>query len=396
MTNGVVNVNVRTGNSLKVDSDNNLYLDTVGLFNNITFDRASTVNYGVVKIKDTNSGLDVTNGIISTKIATTSNLGAVAVGDTLDIDSETGVLNVRDNVNKNFVINGSFNIWQRGTNFVGVSAATYTADRWTTTSIDSGLTENVSRQILSDSDLPSVEAGCSYFLRMNHTPVGNTKIAIAQYIELNVAGKAAPFRVGTDYTLSFYARSSVDGTALGASLEYRDNSYTTDPTNRKSVNSKVVNLTTDWVRYQTTGTMLSPSATNTGLAVFLESAPTIAENVNIDIAAVQLEQGRLATPFEYRHISTELDLCQRYFYKITGQWPMCIRGFNGAEANNYVGVNVVFPNVMRRVPIMSGDGYAYGSTTGSAIYADHVWIAATSNDSNNTCSLTSAQFDAEL
>lgn len=95
MTDGVVNVNVKTNNSLKVDSDNNLYLDTVGLFNNITFDKASTANYGVVKIKDTNSGLDVSNGIISTKIATGSNLGAVAIGDTLDIDSETGVLNVK-------------------------------------------------------------------------------------------------------------------------------------------------------------------------------------------------------------------------------------------------------------------------------------------------------------
>ena len=89
---GVLDVNVLAGNPLKVNSSNQLYVDTVGLNTLLSINKASTTQYGVVKIKDTNSGIDVLNGIISTKIATRSNLGAVAIGNGLTVDSDTGVV----------------------------------------------------------------------------------------------------------------------------------------------------------------------------------------------------------------------------------------------------------------------------------------------------------------
>jgi hypothetical protein len=84
------------------------------------------------------------------------------------------------------------------------------------------------------------------------------------------------------------------------------------------------------------------------------------------ITGVQLEAGSTASPFEYRQYTTELQLCQRYYYLyVTGA-----NSTNGVNAcictgagilGNYMQGSIVFPTTMRTVPTLV-------SSTGSNYY----------------------------
>ena len=42
----------------------------------------------------------------------------------------------------------------------------------------------------------------------------------------------------------------------------------------------------------------------------------------VEFTQVQLELGKVATPFEHRSYGEELALCQRYYFKSTGAFAM--------------------------------------------------------------------------
>jgi len=48
----------------------------------------------------------------------------------------------------------------------------------------------------------------------------------------------------------------------------------------------------------------------------------------VDLAQIQLEEGPVSTPFEYRPVAEELTLCQRYFEKSFTTW-LPVRANNG-------------------------------------------------------------------
>jgi hypothetical protein len=80
------------------------------------------------------------------------------------------------------------------------------------------------------------------------------------------------------------------------------------------------------------------------------------------IAGVQLEKGSTATPFEFRPYGTELALCQRYYYKLTGG----ARAFGAQAITSYM--NWFLPVVMRAAPtVTAGTSADY---TGATSYAD--------------------------
>jgi hypothetical protein len=213
---------------------------------------------------------------------------------------------------RNKIINGGFDIWQRGTTFTGVGAGVFTADRWTTSSSTATLNKNILRQPMSVSDLPFTEAGLTYCLRASYTSGTNTsELPICQPIELTRTGSPGPFKSGQIYTLSYYARCQSNNT-IRWSLQFRDNSNT--GTNASQGPSELQTITTSWTRYSHTFTLHSPNATNTSLCVTFTNNATPA-NTNIDITGVQLEEGSVVTPFEQRPIGTELALCQRYYEK---------------------------------------------------------------------------------
>lgn len=276
---------------------------------------------------------------------------------------------------RNKIINGGFDIWQRGTSFTGINNNTFTADRWTNTSSTATSNKNISRQLLGASDLPYLEAGLRYFLRGSYTSGTNpTEFAIATPLELNATGSAAPFKVGQTYTLSFYAKCASANT-FRTEIQYRDISGL--PTNFVSVLNTTQALTTSWARYSITFTMLAPNATNTSLIVIFANS-TVPANTNIDITGVQLEEGPVATPFEQRPIGLELSLCQRYYE--VGEDYTARFGSDG-YTNEYF---VSFKVTKRAVPVMTfpyktgqyqDPGPVNTGQTGSNVYYQYLGVA---------------------
>jgi hypothetical protein len=73
-----------------------------------------------------------------------------------------------DSPSHNYIINGGFDIWQRGTSFSSVVNASYTADRWRISYNGTGI-RTVSGQVFSPGSAPVAGYEGTYFLRVDQT-----------------------------------------------------------------------------------------------------------------------------------------------------------------------------------------------------------------------------------
>lgn len=209
---------------------------------------------------------------------------------------------------RNKIINGNFDIWQRGTSFSLTTDNTYTADRWAYVFNGTGATRTISRQnfAINQTQVPGAP---KYFINSTQSVAGTggTFNALVQRIE------SVRTFAGQTVTVSFWAKSST-GSFVGVGLGQRASTSV-------FTSIFVPTLTSTWTKY--TGTITLPAIAS-GVTEdgndHLELAFNFPLNAihNIDIAQVQLEAGSVATPFEQRPIGTELQLCQRY-YELIGQ-----------------------------------------------------------------------------
>jgi hypothetical protein len=188
---------------------------------------------------------------------------------------------------KNLIINGNFDIWQRGVAFTGIE---FTADRW-----KSLVAVNVDRSTTAPD-------GSAYSAAID--PLGSLRT----HIELPATGDPGAFILGRVFTFSMMVKSASAST-MGVSIRFIDGSAGGNPTPTTAILSNEP-TTTGWTKVS--GSIAipdAPNASNTCLQVVID--PTVATN----IAQVQLEEGTVATDFEYRPIAEELALCQRYYRK---------------------------------------------------------------------------------
>jgi hypothetical protein len=287
---------------------------------------------------------------------------------------------------KNAVINGGFNIWQRGTS-VAVTAGTtaYTVDRYQGLAGASAAC-TVSRQATSDTtNLPNVQY-CARFQR-NSGQTGTGDSGLFESIETI---NSIPF-VGKTVTFSFYARAGANYSATSNILISRVYAGTgvdqnvfafTNLTTLLSLNAV---LTTAWQRFTVTG-FVPTNVTELAVGNFYQPTGTAGANDYFEVTGLQLEIGSVATPFARAggSIGGELALCQRYYFRNTPGSNYGIVATGGVTfATTTALFGVQFPVPMRIAPTSAEWGNLQLFDSGNTQYAlSAVTVSALNSGTN--------------
>jgi hypothetical protein len=272
--------------------------------------------------QSTNRGSVITSATTPTG-ATAGDLWFNTVDGTMYVYYDDGIttqwVEIQANVDnyktpsQNYIINGAFDIWQRGTSFSVTSSHLYTADRWQ--AYRQGLTLSVSRQV---SGLTSFQHCIRY-----QRPSGDTNTQSAT-LTYNLETIDSIPLAGKTVTLSFYARSGENFnpgpnnlvTQIFTGTGTNQNVNVTGFTNAVVAVSRGLTISSSWSRYSVTAT-LGSSITQVGIPFTVPFSGTAGANDWLEITGVQLEEGTIATPFRRNqpNIQAELAACQRYYEK---------------------------------------------------------------------------------
>jgi hypothetical protein len=312
---------------------------------------------------------------------------------------------------RNIVYNGAMKVAQRGTSQTGISttAGYYTLDRWAYYAGNSGTKAYTMSQA---SDGPD---GFANSLKLECTTSGSVASTSNVYVRQFFEGQdLQQIGFGTNsakhLTVSFWVKSSVTGTYT-LSLYRQDNTrtsglaYTVNSANTWEYKSLTFNPDTTGALdddnnvsmqiafFISVGTDLqSGTFTNGTWKPYTASQYAAHGHANVatsgdtwQITGVQLEVGKVATPFEHRSYGEELALCQRYYYKSTGS--IYLSGQTYAANNSVDGMRVPwnFPVVMRAHPATSVSGGNDGGSNASlSIIADSPEVASLNLISTNS------------
>ena len=241
---------------------------------------------------------------------------------------------------KNYFINGSALIWQRGTSGISNTAYNnYGCDRWWlangATSVDRSTT---------------VPSGFQYSMKYTSNGSGST---IGQAIELTATG-ISQFEAGKEYTLSVWARTDSGESNLGFIVFYRNAKYSgTNQVNWTPYAPTVGKMTTEWKKFTYTFTAPTVNSNNQILAT------EFSFNKTAYFTGFQFEKGRNTTEFEHRSYGEELALCKRYYQRMgdSNTNELTLGGY--AVNNTTIYTSVQLPVEMRIVPTLSQVGSLY-------------------------------------
>jgi hypothetical protein len=323
-------------------------------------DNTDLVKNGALAIRTLGNAIDTTMATMTPKSTVTTKGDLVAAtaastparlavgnnGETLVADSSTSTglrYTATYAAGKNKIINGAFDVWQRGTSFANPANFSYFADRFYSVSNNSGGTVTLSRQTFTGTDIPV--AGAQYYFRsVGASPTGAAYNVFGQRIE-NVQTFA-----GQTVTISFYAKAD---TPRNVTPNLYQNFGSGGSTEVQTTGS-AISLTTSWARYSQTFTVPSISGKTIGTSSFL--AFEISQPVNVshtlEYYGVQLEAGSVATSFQTATgtIQGELAACQRYFIRIGGNKIYEVMGLGYTDSTTETYASRTLPVTMRTTP----------------------------------------------
>jgi hypothetical protein len=313
--------------------------------------------------------------ITATAADTPARLAVGNNGETLVADSSTSTgLRYQANfaAGKNKIINGDFNVWQRGTSITpSAGAVVYTADRFFVV-LPSGST--VSRQTFTPGTAPV--AGYEGQFYMNTVITAN-----AQNYESGQRIENARTFAGQTVTFSFWARSTVGAQTMNILLQQN---FGTGGSPSAVVDGTLISSSTGnaqytptgtWTRYWFTYSMPSVSGKTFGTNndSYLQVRPfqytATTTNTSIDIWGVQVEAGSVATAFQTATgtIQGELAACQRYYQRKTSVGNATLFGMGQASSTTQAYYSIPIPVSFRVAPSVAHSSAAgWTSSTGSA------------------------------
>lgn len=216
---------------------------------------------------------------------------------------------------KNKLINGAFDVWQRGTSFANpANSELFTADRWRAAR-DAAFANTFSRQ--------AGFLGAQYCMRVQRnsgeTTTGNLRLVQTfESIEsVALAGKtiivSADVRVGANYSgggqlgFAWVSGTGVDQGSTGLAWTGVQTGFS------------FAGVSTTAARVQWSPFTLPSNATQCGFHIFHPTSGTAGAADFFEITNVQVEVVDATTPkssaFERRPVGLELALCQRYYQK---------------------------------------------------------------------------------
>jgi len=196
---------------------------------------------------------------------------------------------------RNILINGAFQVWQRGNSF---TTNVYGSDRWK-------LYAPGSHAYSRSTDTPD------FFQYSASVGGSGDATGLTQFVE-SLHAKNIPSSGSNKVVLSFYLKHTTNsGTAKITSsigtLNSADNSGATTTRGTKNHNT-----TSSWVRYthEITGAELTTAVTN-GVQITIKHNGS--GTTAFLLTGCQLEISDSVTDFEHRLYGEELTLCQRYY-----------------------------------------------------------------------------------
>lgn len=198
--------------------------------------------------------------------------------------------------NRNIIINGAMNVWQRGTS--QTTSGNYAADRFWMTNATSAARDT------------SAPAGFVYSTKLTYN---SSDMSIGQPIELTATGiQDGVLASGNTVTLSYYAKVDSGTEAIGTGINFRESKFSSSNQVAFTSSNSNATWTTTWTRYEHQFTVPTVAGTNVIAAFEINGISRTAY-----ITGVQLEVGTQASSFEHRSYSDELQRCRRYFQHFT-------------------------------------------------------------------------------
>ena len=237
---------------------------------------------------------------------------------------------------KNLLINGGFDIWQRGDVQNNLPVGTYySADRWHGYSLSTGRT-------YSKDTTEALSIGFKNCLKAI-----NGSAAPSFYQKVEDVRTAA----GSHVTLSFWIKSNVEHSPTPQKISQI---FGSGGSGEVAMTVPAIKITTEWTYH--TMTVYLPSVENKTIG---EGSYILVYPFTLDASKTywttgwQLEVGTVATPFEHRSYGEELDLCQRYYQFIGGSSYQGLAQGLHYQAGTATMANMNFIKEMRTAPSIS-------------------------------------------
>lgn len=264
---------------------------------------------------------------------------------------------------RNRLINGDLSVNQRAFTSVNLTTTTaYTLDRWRGSTGGGAGTANVTYQLSTPGLLPGSP---KQFLRT----ITSGQSATTDFVALGQAIEGVRNLSGGNATVSFWAKAASGTPKVGIEF-YQDFGTGGSPSAIVYITPATVTLSTTWTKYSVTIAIPSLTGktigtTTEGLLSFYfwfssgsnnnaRSGSIGNQNNTFDVALIQIEEGLVATKFDYKPYADVLQECQRYFVRLGSEGAYSIIG-TGTCSNSTTGViQIPLPVEMRAYPAIVG------------------------------------------